>query len=479
MNRLKTNVSQPVPPVYEQPESIVIPLEIRLDKRLCPEVIARIEDGFNIYSKAYRTAFTRINQGQGNLGELTKELQNQYGLKSRAANSIVRDSRARHRAGLELTRTQAEDLRVTIGHKKKRKAKLQKAVEEKRRKAAVNELDEKELSEYRRQKHDLWCLGQVIPKLEAKLKRWKKDIQNGHVRLCFGSRRLFKAQYHLEENDLASHEEWKEMFVQNRDRMMYLCGKNDEKNGNQLCHLIRMEDGSWEISLLSVLKPEKGADRSVTGPVRITHASGLELLCKVFDGFEGVVPVRQAVSARILRREKGYYVQFFLHLSKSEGWRTSSYEGVIGLDFNADHIALCETDRDGRIIYARRIGMPGFNKKDYSYKQGIDQMMVAIKKTVAEARLKGKDLIIEDLDFSRKKSGLQKKKDYNRMISRLAYSQYTQAVKRRCFKDNVDLKIVDPAYTSKKAKTTICKESGINVHLGAACMIARRGLGLF
>ena len=65
------------------------------------------------------------------------------------------------------------------------------------------------------------------------------------------------------------------------------------------------------------------------------------------------------------------------------------------------------------------------------------------------------------------------------MITRLAYSQYTKAVKRRCFKDNVDLKIVDPAYTSRKAKETVCKEYGINVHLGAACMIARRGLGLF
>ncbi|WP_289423127.1 hypothetical protein, partial [Faecalibaculum rodentium] len=46
-------------------------------------------------------------------------------------------------------------------------------------------------------------------------------------------------------------------------------------------------------------------------------------------------------------------------------------------------------------------------------------------------------------------------------------------------KDNVDLKIVEPAYTSKKAKETVCRELGINVHLGAACMIARRGLGLF
>ena len=476
---MKTVTVLSMPPVYEQPDSLVIPLEIRLDQRLCPEVIACIDDGLAVYSKAYRSAFSRINHGQKNLNQLTKDLQNKYGLKSRAANSIARDAKARHQAGLELAKEQARNLQASITGKKKRMKKLRKTVEENSQKAAASRLNDNELSAYRKQKHDLWRLGQLIPGLEAKLKRWKKDIENRHVRLCFGTKKLFKAQYHLEENDLSSHEEWKEMFVRNRDRMMYLCGKNDEKNGNQLCHLIRMKDGAWRIGVLPVLKPERGQDRIVTGPVKITHTPGLELLNQVFDGYEADQPVKQAISVRILRRKKGYYVQFFLHLPKPDGWNTSSFEGVIGLDFNADHIALCETDRYGNIIYARRIGLHGLGRKNHNYNQGIDQMRAAVKEIAAEARFKGKDLIIEDLDFCVKKSDLQKNKTYNRMITQLACSQYTQAIKRRCFKDIVDLKIVNPAYTSKKAKETVCRELGMSIHLGAACMIARRGLGLF
>lgn len=479
MNRTKTIQAMPVPPVYEQPDSIVIPLEIRLDKRLCPEVITCIDSGFSVYSKAYRTAFSRINHGQRNLGRLTKEIQDEYGLKSRTANSIARDARARHKAGLELARTQTEKLRASVECRKKRRKKLQKTVDEKTREAAANRLDPDELLQYRRQKQELWHLGQLIRRLEAKLKRWAKDLKNRHVRLCFGTKKLFNAQYHLEENDLSSHEEWKEMFVRSRDRMMYLCGKNDEKNGNQLCHLLRMEDGSWRIGVLPVMKPEKGKDMIITGPVKITHASGLELLNKAFDGFEAEKPVKQAISVRILRRKKGYYVQFFLHLPKPEGWSTSSFEGTIGLDFNADHIALCETDRGGNIIYAKKFSLSGLSRKNHNYNRGIMQMMAAIKEIAAEARFKGKDLVIEDLDFSKKKSDLQKNRNYNRMITRLAYGQYTEAVKRRCFKDNVELKIVDPAYTSKEAQKTVCREHGINIHLGAACLIARRGLGLF
>ena len=468
-----------MPPVYEQPDSLVIPLEIRLDQRLCPEVIACIDDGLAVYSKAYRSAFSRINHGQRNLNQLIKDLQKEYGLKSRTANSIARDAKARHQAGLELAKEQTRNLQASILRKKKRMKKLKKAVEENSRKAAAGQLNDNELLHYRKQKHDLWRLGQLIPGLEAKLKRWKKDIGNRHVRLCFGTKKLFKAQYHLEENGLSSHEEWKEMFVRRRDRMMYLCGKNDEKNGNQLCHLIRMKDGSWKIGVLPVLKPERGQDRIITGPVKITHTPGLELLNQVFDGYEADQPVKQAISVRILRRKKGYYVQFFLHLPKPDGWNTSSFEGVIGLDFNADHIALCETDRYGNIIYARRIGLHGLGRKNHNYNQGIDQMRAAVKEIAAEARFKGKDLIIEDLDFCVKKSDLQKNKTYNRMITQLACSQYTQAIKRRCFKDIVDLKIVNPAYTSKKAKETVCRELGMSIHLGAACMIARRGLGLF
>ncbi len=187
-----------------------------------------------------------------------------------------------------------------------------------------------------------------------------------------------------------------------------------------------MEDSSWQIGILPVLKPKKGQDRIVTGSVKITHARGLKLLSHIFDGYEADLPAKQAISVRILRRTKGYYLQFFLFLPKSDGRNTSSFEGVIGLDFNADHIALCDTDRNGKVIYARRIGLAGLGRKNHNYGQGIDRMTTVIKKITAEARFTGKDLVIEDLDFSSRKSDLQRNKNYNRMISQLAYGQYTE-----------------------------------------------------
>src|SRR5271167_1775885 len=44
--------------------------------------------------------------------------------------------------------------------------------------------------------------------LKSRLKKLENDRQNGKIRLCFGSKKLFNSQYHLSSNGLKSHEEW-------------------------------------------------------------------------------------------------------------------------------------------------------------------------------------------------------------------------------------------------------------------------------
>ena len=46
--------------------------------------------------------------------------------------------------------------------------------------------------------------------LETKLKKRKKDKEENKTRICFGSKKLFQKQFHLEENGYLSHAEWKE-----------------------------------------------------------------------------------------------------------------------------------------------------------------------------------------------------------------------------------------------------------------------------
>ena len=47
-----------------------------------------------------------------------------------------------------------------------------------------------------------------LANLRVRLAALEGDIAEGRVRLCFGSKRLWRKQHHLEANGHASHEEW-------------------------------------------------------------------------------------------------------------------------------------------------------------------------------------------------------------------------------------------------------------------------------
>ncbi len=64
---------------------------------------------------------------------------------------------------------------------------------------------------------------------------------------------------------------------------------------------------------------------------------------------------------------------------------------------------------------------------------------------------------------------------YARMLSSMAYSQFTQMIESRCIKSGVELIKVDAAYTSVIGVTKYMAASGLNSGCAAALVIARRG----
>ena len=88
-------------------------------------------------------------------------------------------------------------------------------------------------------------------------------------------------------------------------------------------------------------------------------------------------------------------------------------------------------------------------------------------------------LAIEDLNFAKKKTKAMKhKKDkkYNEMLHSLAYSNFSEFIKRACFKHNIHLSLVNPAYTSIIGKEKYSENKKLNVHTAASYVIGRRAL---
>ncbi|EGQ63988.1 transposon transposase, partial [Acidithiobacillus sp. GGI-221] len=88
----------------------------------------------------------------------------------------------------------------------------------------------------------------------------------------------------------------------------------------------------------------------------------------------------------------------------------------------------------------------------------------------------GKPLVLEKLDFSKKKTQLSEEqgKRYARMLSSLSYRKIQDAISARAAKDGVEVKAVNPKFTSVLGRINYVSRYGLTVHQGAAVVIGRR-----
>ena len=90
----------------------------------------------------------------------------------------------------------------------------------------------------------------------GKLKRTKEylsqlqaDQKSGKVRLCFGSKKLFKKQFNLQDNGYSNHAEWLRDWQETRDSHIFMVGSKDETAGCQICQATLQADGKFTLKL--------------------------------------------------------------------------------------------------------------------------------------------------------------------------------------------------------------------------------------
>ena len=183
-----------------------------------------------------------------------------------------------------------------------------------------------------------------------------------------------------------------------------------------------------------------------------------------------------ALTYRIKIKNDEIYLQLMFTLKHTaEDCLTRSSNGVFGIDFNKGFISVTETDKQGNMIQTYNL--------DYRFGSGNktkNDLEIVIGKVVREALNKGKDVVVEKLNFKIKKSELisKKNKKYNEMLSSLPYSIYGSIVKSKCAKNKVYLHQVNPAWTSYIGNIKYATLRKMNIHTSASFVIARRGMKL-
>jgi IS605 OrfB family transposase len=301
--------------------------------------------------------------------------------------------------------------------------------------------------------------------LTHRYSKLQNDRANKRVRLCFGSKKLFRAQFHLKENHFSSHEEWKKAWTASRNNEFFILGSKDETAGNQTCTAGVNENGS--ISLRLRLPPALAKYGKYIHINNVFFAYGHQaILASIHD------PEGRAISYRLKKDAKGWKI--FVSTSLQRPIQTTQEGiGVIGIDLNADHIACVETDRFGNPVKKKVFSWISYGKSNEQLKASTAEISKQIMEWALETK---KPVIIEKLDFQKKKLTLQeqKNKKLSRMLSSFAYGLFFRILLSQGYRKGILIYQVNPAFTSIIGRINYAERYGLSTHLAAALCIARR-----
>ncbi|MUG95974.1 IS200/IS605 family element transposase accessory protein TnpB [Scytonema sp. UIC 10036] len=437
-----------------------------------------------VFGQATRTAFSKRNRiGQNKTKEseiekqICKELETRFGLSNSEAKNVYNKASAAYASQAELVDTYIDEAFDRI----KGISKTIKKLEFKLSKAVASG----QTSTVKKFKKKIHYKQQKINQLEAKIARLKKSKSDGTFSVTFGSSQLFEKQYSLERNGYKSHEEWLEDWRNARSNRSFFIGSKNFLSGNQLVRYDALQH-TLTITCTPGLRAKYGDSVTLHD---ISFARGEEWLLAAIE------PVRRTSTRNgkngekietyrngsnlpctweIVNRDGKFYINATLE-SPDPQLKSSLENGALGIDFNPGSIDWTLIDRHGNL---KRHGSLKINVQDKRSLQTKDIIGKAVALLVRIALEYGVPIVIEDLDFAKTKASMKEKgAKYARMLSNMAYSQFTQMIKSRCLKEGVELIKVDAVYTSVIGTTKYMAVYGLNSGCAAALVIARRGQG--
>ena len=419
------------------------------------DLIEYVDSCFATYSKAKRETFHVIKRDDNfNKSIFNTYLQNKYGILKRTTNSIISDAQGTLNALIELKKYEKSQLERKISSLENLIGKLEMKVSDNK---TLLRLNDKSVSlvTHCNLKRKLVSKKNQLNNKKQRLKNLNYQIENGIYKLCFGTKYLLKRDYNE--------------FIERRDSQLSFVGTKTETAGNQLLQLIyNRQSNQFEIQLrkdIGGFKDQRGS--YVNGKVHFNHHKQ-ELISILMNH-------NSPLSYKIIKKNRRYYLYCIFEIQRDESsFVTRSSNGVIGLDFNKGFVTVTETNQYGHMIDTDLIR--------YRFKNGnatqTDLELIANK--VKECALaKGKDIVIENLNFkdTKAKTVSKRGKKYNNMLHSLAYRKFTNIIENVCYRNCIWLRKVNPAWTSWIAKNKYCPKMKLNIHTGASFVIARRGQG--
>ena len=306
-----------------------------------------------------------------------------------------------------------------------------------------------------------------IATLAVRIKQHEARL-TGVPSICFGSRDLFRRQFHLKENGYADHAAWLRDWRFARASQFLNLGSRGETLGSQTCQYDPSKQ-TLRIRLTQAAARLNGGEDSLIVD-KVVFAHGQRTI-------EAAQALKTAVATRIvIRKARGKWVAYAL-ISVDElapQIRTCRFKGAIGVDLNARSVTLAWVKSDGNTLRTETLPFDLSRKSD---KQAESLLSAVAHDVVMRAAASGVPIVREKLDFGEKKKMLgEAGARYAAMLSGFAYATFYRLLDRCASRHGVEVIAVNPAFTSilGYAKFGVGRKS---VDEAAAIAIARRGLG--
>ena len=418
-----------------------------------------ISDWTIIFNKIQRKVWQQLKAEYKETGEVkgkfVKDL-NEIELTSRAKDSILANMIGIFQSIKELKNYELENIDRRIEKLEEDIEEIKDRIKELKykQKEDIFGLSDKEKEELKNTKHKLYWKLNRKNKLHQRRNNLDKEIKEGNFKLCFGTKYLLKTDYNK--------------FVKQRDSELFFVGRAAEKANNLNFQLLyNPKKNNFQVKV----RKEIGLEDSKYeyGEVHFNQKRTKQIRKILKDK-------SSALTYRIKIKNNEIYLQLMFTLKHTtKDCLTRSSNGVFGIDFNKGFISVTETDKQGNMIQTYNL--------DYRFGSGNktkNDLEIVIGQVVKEALEKGKDVVVEKLDFKVKRSELisKKNKKYNEMLSSLPYRMYGSTVKSKCAKNKVYLHQVNPAWTSYIGNIKYATLRKMNIHTSASFVIARRGMKL-
>ena len=434
--------------------------ELKLNKEYNQLAGKYISDYIEIFNKIQRLTFHRIKNYHIKNGKITlkdkgviyAQLKEEFNLTSRAIDAILSNMLGRYESIKELKEFERKSLERKISTLETELTKL-KDERTLQRISLNNNLKDFNFVKYKNLKIKIYWKQNRLNTKKQKLKNLEKEIETGKYKVCFGTKKLLQKDY--------------KEFIEKRDSEIYFLGRA----GDNACNLNFQVEYSSKINqfYFRIRKEiDLDNDKFVYGQFNFNNKNYTNLLKKLLRTKES------ALTYRIKFKNNKVLLQIIYNFEHNKDLCvTRDSYGVVGVDFNKGFVSISETDKYGNLINTFNI--------DYQYSKGnqttndFQNIATRLKDYCLNT---GKDLVIEKLDFTKKKDNLISKrgKKYNEMLSSLAYSKFDSIITPKCAKNRIFLHKVNPAWTSWIAKQKYCPKMKLNIHSGASYVIARRGM---